>query len=132
MSFDSFLGSGFSYPLRLQGGEAKPACAEEKIKQSIYVILMTRRGERVLQPDFGSSIWDYVFELPGESQKALLCGEIVRALARWEHRVDDVQAQVDDSQIAGGKLLISVSYRVRATNRPDNMVFPFYLEEGRW
>lgn len=84
-----------------------------------------------MRPEFGSRIWDYVFELPGETCRNLLCGEIEQAVDRWEHRVQDVHAAVDDSEIADGKLQVSVAYVVRATNRPDNLVFPFYLEEGR-
>lgn len=126
-----FWGAGFPVPLKLEDSRIQPASGEGKIRQSLYVILMTRQGERVMRPDFGSRIWDYVFDLPGQTINHMLCAEIERSILRWEHRVDHVRAQVDDSQIADGKLVISVSYTVRATNRPDNLVFPFYLEEGR-
>lgn len=126
-----FLGKGFPFPLQMEGGRLLACSGEEKIRQSIYVILMTRQGERPMRPEFGSRIWDYVFELPGETCRNLLCGEIEQAVDRWEHRVQDVHATVDDAEIADGKLQVSVAYVVRATNRPDNLVFPFYLEEGR-
>lgn len=127
----TFLGSGFSFPLRIENGEIVPASEEQKIRESIYVILMTRQGERPLRPEFGSRVWDYVFDLPSETSRSLLCGEIEQAVDRWEHRVDNVRATADVSEISTGKLLVNVSYTVRATNRPDNLVFPFYLEEGQ-
>lgn len=126
----NFLGSGFPFPLAVADGEIVPRTDEAKIRESIYVILMTRQGERPLRPEFGSRIWDFVFELPGETCRNLICNEIVQAVDQWEHRVENVQAQVDDSEISRGKLVIHVSYTIRATNRPDNLVFPFYLEEG--
>lgn len=126
----NFLGSGFPFPLAAADGEITPRSDEAKIRESIYVILMTRQGERPLRPEFGSRIWDFVFELPGETCRNLMCNEIVQAVDQWEHRVEDVQARVDDSEISLGKLVVHVSYTIRATNRPDNLVFPFYLEEG--
>lgn len=127
-----FLGKGFGFPLKIQDGCLEIVSGSEKIKQSIYVILMTRQGERPMRPDFGSRLWEYVFELPGETVQNLMCLEMEQAVSRWEHRVDNVSAQTDLSLLPEGKILISISYTVRATNRPDNLVFPFYLEEGRW
>ena len=126
---NQFLGKGFPFPFRLGEQGLTPISGEEKIRQSIYIILMTRQGERPLRPEFGSRIWEYVFELPGETVRHLLCTEIVQAIDQWEHRVQNVQAHIDDSAISEGKILIEVPYTIRATNRPDNLVFPFYLEE---
>lgn len=129
----AFLGKGFAFPLRQSGdGELVSCGGEEAIRQSVYTILMTRQGERAMRPDFGSRIWDYVFLLPGETVRNQLCGEITRAVTCWERRVDDVTASVDLSSLPEGKILVTVDYRVRSTNHPGNLVFPFYLEEGRW
>jgi hypothetical protein len=35
----------------------------------------------------------------------------------------------EDAQV--GKLLISIDYRVRITNNQFNIVYPFYLSEGK-
>ncbi len=126
---NKFLGKGFPFPFQPGNQGLTPVSGEEKIRQSIYIILMTRQGERPIRPEFGSRIWEYVFELPGETVRHLLCTEIVQAIDQWEHRVQNVKAHVNDSTISEGKILIEVSYTVRATNRPDNLVFPFYLEE---
>lgn len=34
----------------------------ELIKQDILNVFMTRKGERVMRPNFGSSVWDYLYE----------------------------------------------------------------------
>lgn len=130
MHDSSILGAGFPFPVSDKEKKIEPAFGEDKIKQSVYQILMTRKGERVMRPDFGCGLWDYVFELPSQTYQNLMCAEIISALQRWEHRIEQVKAQIDASQLDKGRLYISVSYVVRATNRPDNLVFPFYLEEG--
>jgi hypothetical protein len=47
----------------------------------------------------------------------------------WEPRID-VKSVTVTAVPAEGKVLIDVSYRVRATNSHNNLVYPFYLEEG--
>ena len=41
----------------------------ELIKQDIYNHFMTARGERVMLPNFGSIIWDYLYEPLDEETK---------------------------------------------------------------
>jgi hypothetical protein len=58
-----FLGVGWSYPVRVDGsgGVSLETQHEEKIRQAIWIILATARGERVMRPDFGCGIHDLVF-----------------------------------------------------------------------
>jgi phage baseplate assembly protein W len=103
---------------------------EEDIRQSIYIILMTRLSERAMLPDFGSDLHDYVFELPDAASMALLRNEVVSALIRWEPRIIEVAVDIDTTKIMDGKVILDISYTVRATNNPNNLVFPYYLYEG--
>lgn len=126
-----FLGQGFPFPLRAEEGGLCLCSGAEKIRASLYTILMTRQGERPLRPDFGSRIWDYVFDLPDSSAEHLICAEAEQAILRWEHRISDLDIRLDVSGLADGKLVFSLSYRILSINRPDNLVFPFYLSESR-
>ena len=49
---------------------------------------------------------------------------------RWEARIDVLQVKVTLDAKERSKLLIDISYRVRATNTLTNLVYPFYLQEG--
>ena len=51
------------------------------------------------------------------------------ALVRWEPRIEDIAVEVEPVE-AEGQVLIHISYVVRGTNNPFNMVFPFYINEG--
>ncbi len=129
----AFLGRGLSFPARVDPvtGRFVMCGGEEDIKQAITIILMTRLNERAMLPDFGSDLQNYVFELPDAASMALLQAEVVSALTRWEPRIVDVAADIDTSRIVDGKLLLNISYTVRATNNPNNLVFPYYLYEGK-
>ncbi len=127
-----FLGLGLNFPPSVDPvtGRFRMCSDEEDIKQSIYLILMTRKNERVMLPDFGSNLSDFVFELPDAASMTLLQNEVVSALIRWEPRIIEVDADIDMSELMNGRVSINVSYTVRATNNPGNLVFPYYLYEG--
>lgn len=41
-----------------------------------------------------------------------------------------MEVDIDDTDMGEGKLLFRISYTVRSTNNPNNIVFPYYLYEG--
>jgi len=127
-----FLGRGWSFPPRVDPvtGRFVMCSGEEDIRQSIYIILMTRFNERAMTPDFGSGLQNFVFELPDAASMALLRNEVITSLIRWEPRIIDVDAQIDIKRIINGVVMIDITYVVRATNNPGNLVFPYYLYEG--
>ncbi|MEG1774183.1 MAG: GPW/gp25 family protein [Oscillospiraceae bacterium] len=127
-----FLGRGFSFPPSVDSatGRFETVSADEDIRQSIYLIITTRKNERAMLPEFGCSIYDFVFELPDASAASLVRTAIIDALIRWEPRIINIAVSIDDRAMQEGKLILSISYTVRATNNPNNLVFPFYLYEG--
>ena len=59
----SFLGTGWRFPITTDEGlKIQTSSYEDNIKESIMIILGTRKGERVMRPDFGCGIHDMVFE----------------------------------------------------------------------
>ena len=112
-------------------GEASPRMAyyDESIRQSIWIILSTARGERVMRPDFGCGIHNLIFALQNATTAGLVRHEVEQALLFWEPRIEvlRVTADPDPSEPA---LLISIEYRVKSTNSRANVVYPFYLERG--
>ena len=55
---------------------------------------------------------------------------IKEALIKWEPRIRDISVEVSQDTPQDGKALISISYVVRSTNNPYNLVFPFFINEG--
>ena len=58
----------------------------------------------------------------------MFLAEFGEALEQWEPRIQvaAVAASIDIKQ--PNCMLISVDYVVRDRNRPDNLVYPFYLQ----
>jgi phage baseplate assembly protein W len=129
---NSFLGTGWSFPPTFGPGgrEVQTVFGVEDIQQSLAILLATRRGERVMQDDFGCDLSEFLF---GEISQGLIGrvrGVIADAILHHEPRITLDDIEVSESDARDGVLLISIAYTIRGTNSRYNMVFPFYLEEA--
>lgn len=125
------LGRGWATPAGVEGaGEARLAAGPDKVRQSIRLILGTRRGERVMRPDFGAGLEDFLFEPVTTTTSALVRHRVELALVRWEPRIDVEEVRVEAPDRRLGRLDITIWYRVRATNTFYNLVYPFFVHEG--
>jgi uncharacterized protein len=126
----TFLGRGISSPLAAdQHGALEHAAYEHSVQQSVWIILSTAKGERVMRPDFGCGIHELVFDTVTASTSGRVVSAVREALLRFEPRIDVRDVNVSPGG-DGEVLLISVDYEVRATNNVFNLVYPFYLEVG--
>jgi phage baseplate assembly protein W len=124
-----FLGRGWAFPVTADAtGRITMTGADEGVRQSIWSILSTSPGERVMRPDFGCALQDLVFAVNDDSTAEEVASAVREALALWEPRIDvlDVYAAADPT--TAEVLLVEINYEVRATNSRFNLVYPFYLE----
>jgi len=126
---EAFLGVGVAFPVSAAQGEIATAAYEEDVRQAILIILQTNRDERVMRPDFGAGLRDFVFEPVNTTTMARVKTRVQEALIDWEPRIDVKSVEVSTSDPLN-KLLIDIAYSVRATNTASNVVYPFFLEEG--
>ena len=103
---------------------------ETDIEEAIRIILGTAKGERIMRPEFGCEIHEYVFSTIDTTTLNLIETSVEEALTRWEPRIDVRSVEASRERIDVGELAINVNYRVRDTNARSNLVYPFYLEEG--
>lgn len=127
-----FLGVGWKFPLQVTPeGRIAQARHEQRIEESILLILSTARGELPMLQDFGCGIHDALFA-PSDPRSLALTAHLVReALTRHEVRIDLLDVRAESSAEAPTLLLIRIHYRIRATNAVGNLVYPFYIKEGR-
>ena len=126
-----FLGVGWKFPVQATpAGRIALSQYEEDIKEAIWIILGTAKGERVMRPDFGCGIHDLVFSPINTATLTLVENSVREALTVYEPRIELIQVKASAERAAEGKLLVSIDYRVRSTNNRFNLVYPFYLKEG--
>ncbi|PHJ58536.1 hypothetical protein VF14_26695 [Nostoc linckia z18] len=128
---NSFLGTGWSFPptFHQNTGTVEMVSDEKDIIQSLEIILSTRPAERIMQPNFGCELSQFVFEEITQGLITNIKGTIYDALLDHEPRIDVEEVDINESET--GLLLISVTYRVRVTNSRFNLVYPFYINEAQ-
>lgn len=117
---------GFGLGVNGQGGIALTRGADD-VAKSIYIILSTAPGERVMRPEFGCGIHDLVFSTPGPQLYGVIAYQIEQSLGRWEPRIEVLSVETRTDPSAPERLLIDIFYKIRATNDSRNLVYPFYV-----
>lgn len=122
------LGRGLGMPLFPDGqGRMRQAEGPEKVRQSIFIILDTEQGERVMLPEFGCGLRRFLMQPNNAATRADIERSVNLALQRWEPRIKvaqvDVTAGEDPSLV-----LIEIQYAHVWDGRRDSLVYPFYLE----
>ncbi|SEP63895.1 hypothetical protein SAMN04488038_10143 [Solimonas aquatica] len=122
------LGRGQGLPLfPLEGGRMARVEGPEKVRQSIFIILDTEPGERVMLPEFGCGLRRFLMQPNNGATRAQIEREVRLALQRWEPRIQ--LEQVDVLPGADAALIqIDVQYLHVYSGRRDSLVYPFYLE----
>jgi hypothetical protein len=126
---NSIIGSRLGFPPRLNDRNRLGLVDDDTaIRQSIYVIIHTVPGERVMRPEFGCEIHSLIFA-PANYQTASLAELYVReALERWEPRIILHEVEVTPGGSQYGELFIRVSYQVKGQHDPRSLVYPYYLD----
>ncbi len=128
---NDITGTGWRFPIKPDArGGLGFVSGPDSIEQSLLVLLLTNVRERVMRRDFGSKARDLVFSPGSEQGLRILESSISDAIRDWEPRVDvlDVSTQVDPHDPV--RVIVEISYEIRASYVRNNLVFPFYLEAG--
>lgn len=128
---ETFLGTGWSFPPTFikSGRGVLMVSNEEDVAQSLGILLQTGLEERVMRPDFGCELQEYVYENLNARLVALLKDRIKEAILNHESRIDLNTIDVLEDQ-EEGTILIKINYTIRQTNTRFNYVFPYYINEG--
>ena len=131
MAEPEFLGKGLAFPIGPSHlGGLQLAAGAEKVRQSVWLILSTAPGERMMRPDFGCAVYDLLFHPNTPATRGMAAVKVREALVRWEPRIDVADVVAETAPGRRNQLLIRVDYRLRQNNAHDNLVFPFFLDEG--
>lgn len=122
-----FLGVGIGFPWQLSNGKVAWAEYEESIRQAILMILGTFKGERLMQPEFGSDLPKLVFAPMDQSTFTQACYFVEDALKKWEPRIHLTKVEAKPAAGKENILEISIEYSIISTNNSYNLVYPFYI-----
>lgn len=121
----NIYGSTISFPFRsdVRGSIVTTAKREEQIAQAIADVIETRKGERVMMPDYGLDDW--LFAVQDLGFAARLAYQLEQQILRYVPLVKSVKVQsVTDDE---GRATVEIRYvEVGEINAPKNLVFPVW------
>ena len=91
------------------------------IKQDIYNHFMTAKGERVMLPEFGSIIWDYLYEPLDAQTKSIVRADAESIISQ------DPRVQLVDLNVVGFEhgIILNITLNILPQNKVEEMVVQF-------
>jgi phage baseplate assembly protein W len=97
----------------------------DQVKANLYLLLNTKRGERRLNLDFGSTLWDILFEFNNDELPAIVEQAIKKDVQRWLPYVNikNVIVSSTDEEKDNNYIKIDVSFTVDSMgiDTPQNL-----------
>lgn len=122
-------GIGFGVGLAADGTVATTA-GPENIRQSLEIILSTEPGERIMRPNFGTGLREFVYEPNTATTHRLIEERIVRSIQRWEPRVRLESVVVRTDTLDPRRAIAEVRYRLVATGDAGALAVAVDVAQG--
>lgn len=124
-----FTGRGWRFPIVPgAGGDLRYVDGDDNVEQSLWLLLATGWGERVMRPRFGTNARELVFAPGSPANLKALEASIEEAVARYEPRARLERVAVVPDPEEAERIDIEVTYTVRRSNTRASFVFPYYLD----
>lgn len=120
---DSISGMKFPPQVNPATGRFEMVTGRESIQESIFIILMTHKGERFVHPDFGSNIMDFTFMENNPTMYHLMMKDLERDIKRNEPRVDNVTVELDNADMDMGQIYVNVSYTIIESGEAETVSY---------
>ena len=115
---------GVSLPFNAPGVFNKTYSTKEQIKSNLINLLLTDKGERIMNPEFGTDLRKSLFDNITDSSIEILKAKIVNAVNIFipEIFLEDVIIEPDSDY---NTLNVTINYRLIISNTPDQVTVQF-------
>jgi phage baseplate assembly protein W len=117
---------GISLPLQIGGaGFTQTYNTTEQIKSNIKNLLLTQRGERILQPEFGSGLHEILFDFNNDDIEGKIEDAINAAFEQWLPYVTiaDIVVEQTDALKDRNRVNISLTFQVNGSADLNEVTF---------
>lgn len=123
------FGCGVAFPPHLDAtGQWATSVGAQNVRESIQILLLTRLGERLMYPNYGSTLSTFLFAPNNPATRKSIEEEITRALQVWEPRIsiDSVSVIVDPTNAQAA--IATIQYRLVANQLPNQVTLTLQLQ----
>lgn len=116
------LGRGLQLPVKIKNSSFDTLDGREKINQSMYNILSTPLGTRLMREDYGSMLPYLVFRPKDESLRSDIEKYTKESLEIWEQRIDVLDLLIDFDR-EENSVHILINYMIKGTTSTGALNF---------
>jgi phage baseplate assembly protein W len=111
---------GISLPIQIGGsGFTQTFNTTEQIKSNIKNLLLTQKGERVLQPEFGSGLHEILFDFNNDDIEGKIEDAINEAFEQWLPYVTIADIVVEQTDALKDRNQINISLKFQVNGSVD-------------
>jgi phage baseplate assembly protein W len=98
---------------------------KDQIKSNIKNLLLTKKGERILQPEFGSGLQELLFEFNDDNLETQIEETITQALEFWLPyvNVDSIDIEQTDELKDRNRVNVSITFAVAGNPQLNEVTF---------
>lgn len=120
VTIEKLLGRGFAFPPRIDGtGRMATSSGASNVRESIRIILLTERRERLMLSEFGGGLRRMLFQPNTTTTHRLIEKRITEALGRWERRIGVESVEVAADEADPEAAVATIHYRLVTSNTTD-------------
>lgn len=93
----------------------------DDIKQSLWMLLFTSKGERIYLPDYGVGVLDYIDRPHYQAQRLMV--DIAEGVDEFEPRVKLSKLDILPTALDKGRITVVLTCTVVATGQQHNLAF---------
>jgi phage baseplate assembly protein W len=95
------------------------------LKSSVKMLLITTKGERVMQPTYGTLLRRIVFEPSTDSISTIVQQEITEALTQFEPRVGLETFKIQKADSGGRSVIVNATFLSKISQTTFSLALPF-------
>ena len=97
----------------------------DQVRSNLKNLLLTKKGERIIHPEFGSGLHDLLFQPATEKFEEDLETTINEAVAKWLPYVivEDINIDISKEQTDNNQAKVSLKFRQQGDQTLDTLTF---------
>jgi len=123
------FGCGIAFPPHLDStGQWAMSVGSENVRESIQILLLTRLGERLMYPNYGSSLRTYLFAPNNPATRKSIEEAIQTSLKQWEPRITVNSISVVQDPSCASAAVATIQYQLVANQLPNQITLTLQLQ----
>jgi phage baseplate assembly protein W len=115
---------GISLPFNGGGVFVNTFSTKDQIKSNLINLLLTYKGERILNPEFGADLPRLLFEVISDETYIKIQDQIISSIATYIPEITLTNIEITPS-VDKNSLYISISYQIKLSGTSDNIIIDF-------